>query len=78
MANKKKSNRNNLKGHKTFGRELEDIEVRVDKQINKEFKEVEGWMLQRKKFLIKLAWVLGFITILLVVSHVYLRTRGMG
>jgi len=78
MVNKKKSKKNHFRWHKTFGRELEDIEVRFDKQINKEFKEVEGWMLQRRKFLIKLAWVLGFITILLVVSHIYLRTRGMG
>ena len=61
-----------------FKRDLEDIEIRVDKQINKEFKEVEAWMVQRKKFLIKLAWVLGLISVLLIVSHVYLRTKGMG
>lgn len=78
MADKKKSKKNNLKGNKPLGRKLEDIEIRVDKQIDKEFKEVEAWMIQRKKFLIKLAWVLGFITILLIVSHVYLRTKGMG
>jgi len=69
MAKKLKSN---------FKRELEDIEIRVDKQIAKEFKEVEAWMVQRKKFLVKLAWVLGFITVLLVVSHIYLRIRGVG
>lgn len=78
MDKKRKSSRRNLKGHKSLGRELEDIEARVDRQINKEFKEVEGWMLQRRKFLIKLAWVLGFITLLLIVSRVYLRTKGMG
>lgn len=69
MAKKFKSN---------FKRDLEDIEKKVDKQINKEFKEIEAWMIQRRKFLIKLAWVLGFITVLLIVSHIYLRTRGLG
>ena len=78
MAKKKKSGEQKVKERTNFGRELEDIEIRVDKQINKEFKEVEAWMVQRKKFLIKLAWVLGFITVLLVVSHIYLRTRGIG
>lgn len=69
MAKKLKSN---------FKRDLEDIEIRVDKQIDKEFKEVEAWMVQRKKFLVKLAWVLGFITVLLVASHIYLRINGVG
>ncbi len=61
-----------------FKRELEDIEIRVDKQIEKEFKEVEAWMVQRKKFLIKLGWVLGLITVLLILSHIYLRIKGVG
>lgn len=69
MARKLKSN---------FKKDLEDIEIRIDKQIDKEFKEVEAWMVQRKKFLIKLAWVLGLITVLLVVSHIYLRIHGVG
>jgi len=74
MAKKLKSRK--LKSN--FKKDLEDIEIRVDKQINKEFKEVESWMVQRKKFLIKLAWVLGFITILLIFSHIYLRIQGVG
>ena len=46
---------------------------RFEKQIDKEFREVEQWMIERKKFLVKLGWVAGIIIILLVISKLYLN-----
>lgn len=51
---------------------------KFEEELKEEIEEAEEWMKERKKFLIKLAWVIGFITILLVVSHIYLRTKGLG
>jgi len=45
---------------------------KFEKKIDKEFKEVEQWMIERKKFLIKLGCVAGIIIILLVISKLYL------
>jgi hypothetical protein len=75
---KKKKYKKSGRLKSNFQKDFKDIEIRVDKQIDKEFKEVEGWIIQRRKFLIKLAWVAGFITLLLAVSHFYLRIKGMG
>lgn len=47
-------------------------------EIVEEFVEVEQWIIERKKFLIKLAWVVGFITILLIFSNFFLRVRAFG
>ena len=49
-----------------------------EKEINKEVKEIEDWMKERKKFLVKLGWVAGFVIVLLIVSHYYLRVKGFG
>ena len=50
----------------------------LQKQIEKEAEEVERWIIERKKFLKKLAWVVGIITFLLIISHFYLRVNGVG
>ena len=51
---------------------------KFEKKVDREFEEVEQWIVERKKFLIKLGWVAGIIIVLLVVSHLYLRTKGFG
>lgn len=51
---------------------------KIEKSIKEEIKEVENWVIQRKKFLIKLAWVLILITILLIASNIYLKVSGVG
>jgi len=51
---------------------------RFEKDLGKEIKDVEKWMHERKKFFIKLAWVVGFIIALLIFSHFYLRVYGVG
>ncbi|MBT4135469.1 hypothetical protein HOD75_03715 [archaeon] len=45
--------------------------------LKKEILEAEKWMHERKRFLIKLAWVVGFITILLIFSNFYLNVKGV-
>jgi hypothetical protein len=39
---------------------------KLEKQFVEEIKGVEMWMIQRRKFIIKLIWVLGFIGLLLI------------
>ena len=49
-----------------------------EKELGKELKDVEKWVKERKKFFIKLIWVVGFIAVLLIISHLYLRVQGVG
>ncbi|MBS3080734.1 hypothetical protein J4221_04645 [Candidatus Pacearchaeota archaeon] len=49
-----------------------------EKQLEKEVREIESWMKERRKFLIKLGWVLLFITLLLILSNIFLRVKGVG
>jgi len=46
--------------------------------IKKEINELEKWIIQRRKFFIKLSWVIGLIAALLIISHIYLRVNGIG
>ena len=62
-------------------KEIKDIERAIDKaekNIKKEINYAEKWMYERKKFFIKLGFVIGFIALLLIISHIYLRTAGVG
>ena len=51
---------------------------KVEKNIQKDILNVEKWVIARRKFLIKLTWVVGLVAVLLIFSHVYLRTFGYG
>lgn len=62
------------KSKTSFSKEVNKFE----KELEKEIVDAEKWVIARKKFLIKLAWVVGLITILLVISNFYLRVRGVG
>ena len=46
---------------------------RIEKQLDRELKEVEAWILARRKFFIKLAWVLGFLAVVIILSNIYLK-----
>jgi hypothetical protein len=50
----------------------------AEKDIEREIKHAEKWAYQRKKFFIKLGFVIGFVALLLIISHFYLRTSGVG
>jgi len=43
--------------------------------IEHEIEEVEKWVIERRKFFIKLAWVVGLIVLLLIFSQIYLRVH---
>ena len=53
-------------------------ESNFEKKLEQEIQEVEQWIIERKKFFKKLAWIIGIITVLLIVSHFYLRVNGIG
>lgn len=59
---------------KKLSKQIKDIEGAIQKDI----KSVEGWIVERRKFLIKLTWVVGIIVALLILSNLYLRVRGVG
>lgn len=39
----------------------------IGEEIKEEVQEIEKWVIARRKFLIKLAWVLGLIAALLII-----------
>jgi len=59
---------------KALGKQIKGAE----KGIEKDIKNVEGWVIERRKFLIKLTWVVGIIAALLILSNIYLKVRGLG
>ena len=48
------------------------------KSIEKEVKQIETWMYERRKFFIKLGFVVIVVGVLLIFSHFYLRAIGVG
>ena len=43
-----------------------------------ELQEIEQWIIQRKKFLIKLTWIFGITATLVILSNIYLKVQGVG
>ncbi len=48
------------------------------KEVKKEIKQAEKWMVERRKFFIKLGIVAGLIALLLILSNLFLRVKGFG
>jgi len=59
-------------------RTLKQSIKKFEKELGNEIDDAEKWMKARKNFFIKLAWVAGLIIALLIFSHYYLRTGGVG
>lgn len=57
-----------------FNREVENVE----KEIEHEVKNVEKWIIERRKFFIKLGWTILLIAALWIFSHFFLRVKGVG
>jgi len=51
---------------------------KFEKGLEDELEQAEKWMKERRKFFIKLIWVVGFIAVLLIVSNLYLKINGVG
>lgn len=51
---------------------------KTEKDIERDIKHAEKWMHERRKFFIKLGFVVVLVAVLLIVSHFFLRTGGVG
>ena len=58
----------------SFKKEIKGIE----KEAKKEVKQIETWMYERRKFFIKLGFVIVVVGTLMIFSHFYLRSVGVG
>ncbi|MFA7707629.1 MAG: hypothetical protein WCX73_01655 [Candidatus Pacearchaeota archaeon] len=59
---------------RNFDKEIENAE----RELKTDIRYAEKWMYQRKRFFIKLIWVIGLVAVLLIFSHLYLRMSGVG
>ncbi|MAG02485.1 hypothetical protein CMI42_04050 [Candidatus Pacearchaeota archaeon] len=62
------------KASKSNKSKKKSITKTFEKTIENEFKEIEKWMVERKRFLKKLIWVTLFIILLLLISNFYIKT----
>ena len=46
--------------------------------LETEIEEVEKWIHERRKFFRKLTWVVSLIILLIIISNLYLKVRGVG
>ncbi|MFH1358852.1 MAG: hypothetical protein ABIH37_03130 [archaeon] len=61
---------------KKSARKTKSKSTSFERQLGREVVEVEKWVHQRKRFFIKLAWVVGFILALIIISNFYLGNIG--
>jgi len=60
----------------TLKKEIKKLNKQIDEigdNIQDNIEDVQDWVVARRKFLIKLCWVIGLIGVLLILSHLYLR-----
>jgi hypothetical protein len=65
----------------SFKKERNILEKEIgvfEKELKSELRFAERWMVERRKFFIKLGWTVGVIALLLILSNIYLRVRGLG
>ena len=69
------------KAERNIGKSMKRTEKGIEKEIKHAEKDIvhaERWMHERRKFFIKLGFVIGLVVVLLIISHFYLRTSGVG
>lgn len=66
----------NTKRDNDFGIEKEIL--KIEKEMDKDIRRIEGYIRERRRFFIKLAIVCGLIGILLILSHLFFRVNGFG
>jgi len=54
---------------KNFNKQIDEMSENIQNNIE----DVQDWVIARRKFLIKLCWVIGLIGVLLIISHFYFR-----
>lgn len=61
-------------GVRRFNKDID----KIDKNINKEVQQVEKWVIERRKFFIKLGYVALLILVLFVISEIFLTVKVAG
>jgi hypothetical protein len=56
-------------------RRLDKNILKIDKEIDKDVVDVERWVIERRKFFIKLGGVVLFVLILFVISELFLTVK---
>lgn len=51
---------------------------KIERDIEHEVEDVERWVIERRKFFIKLGWTILLVVALLIFSHFFLRVKGTG
>lgn len=52
--------------------------ISFKKELNNELRDVESWVHERRKFFKKLGWIVVLIVLLIIISNLYLKVRGVG
>lgn len=45
-----------------------------EKESKDEIAQADKWIIERRKFFIKLAWLVGMISVLLILSHIFISS----
>ncbi len=48
------------------------------RSTRKESQEVEGWVLQRRKFFVRLGWLVALVVVLWIISNIFMKVPGVG
>lgn len=62
------------KRFKKFNEGADKIERKIDKEVN----QAERWVIERRKFFIKLVLTIMLIVVLLIISNLFLTIKGVG
>ncbi|MFA5259502.1 MAG: hypothetical protein WC402_05505 [Candidatus Pacearchaeota archaeon] len=52
--------------------------LEIDEELDKDVEAVEKWVVERKKFFIKLGLVILFVLVLFIISELFLTTKVAG
>lgn len=64
---------------KTKRKKIRDSKkISFKKELNNELRDVEQWVHERRKFFKKLGWVVVLIVLLIIISNLYLKVKGVG
>ena len=66
---------------KSVDRPLQDFndEIKsIEREAIKDVQEVERWVIERRKFFIKLGITILIVLILLILSSIFMKTKGVG
>jgi hypothetical protein len=51
---------------------------RIEREIDEDVEDVEKWVIERRKFFIKLGWLVALVIILFILSNLLMKVKGVG